>query len=341
MSRVDEALKRARSLKSGEPHDGSATDLHTVESPVVASWQYERFPTERDEPAAVERRVPRPPLNVARLNAAPTAPSALHVPKIGLRQAAPAAPPAFAEKIIGGPSAMAGREHYDRVATALHHAQRQQNTKLVMFTSAMPGEGKSLTAANVALTLSLYGRRVLLVDADLHKPTLHELFHISNAKGLLDGLAAGPDKPMPVVEVAPNLFVLPAGHSTAEPMSLLISDRMRQVLHEACEAFDWVIVDTPPICLVSDANVLAGIVEAAVLVIKAGSTPHELISASVTTLGRERILGVVLNCVDDRDIVGGQDRYGYGYSYGGYGRRREHGNGTGLIQAPGSLSLRE
>jgi protein-tyrosine kinase len=340
MSRVDEALKRARSLKGGESHDGSATDLHTVEAPVVASWQYERFPTERDEPAGFERRVPRPPLNVARLNATTTVPSATQVPKVAVRQAAPGPSPAFAEKIIGGASAMAGREHYDRVATALHQAQRQQNTRLVMFTSAMPGEGKSLTAANVALTLSLYGRRVLLVDADLHKPTLHELFHISNARGLLDGLGVGAEKCMPVTEVAPNLFVLPTGHSTAEPMSLLISDRMRQLLHEASEAFDWVIVDTPPICLVSDAHVLAGIVEAAVLVIRAGSTPHELISAAVTTVGRERILGVVLNCVDDRDIVGGQDRYSYGYGYG-YGHRRRNGNGNGHAQAPGGLGLRE
>jgi capsular exopolysaccharide synthesis family protein len=337
MSRVDEALKRARSLK-GESHDGSATDLHTVEAPVVASWQYERFPTERDEPPGFERRISRPPLNVARSNATATVPSATQVPKIALRPAGPGPSPAFAEKIIGGASATAGREHYDRVATALHQAQRQQNTKLVMFTSAMPGEGKSLTAANVALTLSLYGRRVLLVDADLHKPTLHELFQISNAKGLLDGLGAGFEKRMAVTEVAPNLFVLPAGHSTAEPMSLLISDRMRQVLREASEAFDWVIVDTPPICLVSDAHVLAGIVEAAVLVIKAGSTAHELISAAVTTLGRERILGVVLNCVDDRDIVGGQDRYGYGYGYG-YGHGR--GNGNAHTQSPGGLGLRE
>jgi len=76
----------------------------------------------------------------------------------------------------------------------------------------------------------------------------------------------------------------------------------------------------------------------AVLVIKAGSTAHELISAAVTTVRRERILGVVLNCVDDRDIVGGQDRYGYGYGYG-YGHGR--GNGNAHTQSPGGLGLRE
>jgi len=158
---------------------------------------------------------------------------------------------------------------------------------------------------------------VLLVDADLRRPTLHELFQVSNAKGLLDGLEAGTDAPMPLIEVSPTLSVLPAGRSTAEPMSLLISDRMRQVLHEAAEAFDWVIVDTPPIGLVPDAHVLADMVPAAVFVVRAGSTPHDLVTAAVTTLGRERILGVVLNCVADAEVVGAPERYAYGDGRGG------------------------
>jgi protein-tyrosine kinase len=310
MSRVDEALKRAHALKSG---GGPGMDLHTVEAPVVPSWQYERFPTERDMTRGAGRRAPHPPLKTAPSSVTATPPVALQAPKIAIRHAAGSASRVFGERIIGARGATAGREHYDRLATALHQAQRQQNTKLVMFTSALPGEGKSLTAANVARTLSLYGRRVLLVDADLHKPTVHELFDVSNAQGLLDALGARSEGPMPIIEVASNLFVLPAGRSTVEPLSVLISDRMRQVLHEASQAFDWVIVDTPPIGLVSDAHVLAGIVPAVVLVIRAGSTPHDVISAAVDTLGRERILGVVLNCVDDRDVVGGHDRYGYGY----------------------------
>jgi capsular exopolysaccharide synthesis family protein len=312
MSRVDEALKRSRSLKSGEAFDGAGTDLHAVTAPVVPSWQYERFPTECDPAPRAERRAPRPLQTVAPLKPKVTAVPATQPPKIAVGRAARGAASAFTDKVVGGRVALDSREHYDRVAAALHQAQRQQNTRLVMFTSAMPGEGKSLTAANVALTLSLYGRRVLLVDADLHRPTVHELFQVSNAKGLLDALGTRSDEPMPVVEVASNLFVLPAGRSTVEPMSLLISDRMRHLLHEASQAFDWVIVDTPPVGLLPDAHVLAGIVPAVVLVVKAGWTAHDLVSAAVSTLGRERILGVVLNCVAERDVVGGRDRYGYG-----------------------------
>jgi capsular exopolysaccharide synthesis family protein len=313
MSRVDEALKRARLLKSRDGCNGSAADLHTLNTPVVAAWQYERFPSEADMPSAPEPRVPMPPRKTRPVATALRPVPKAEAPEPSVRELAPGMVPGFSGKIVGGPGGSVGREYYDHVAAALHHAQREPNTRLVMVTSAMPGEGKSLTAANLAMTLSLYGRRVLLIDADVHRPTLHELFHVSNAHGLLDGLAARADTPMPIVDIAANLSLLPSGSSSAEPMSLLISERMRQLLRDAAQAFDWVIVDTAPVCLVSDAHVLAGLVPAVVLVIRAGATAHDLVSSAVVTLGRERILGVVLNCVDERDVVGGHDRYGYGY----------------------------
>jgi protein-tyrosine kinase len=312
MSRVDEALKRARSLRSGETSD-AAVGRHTLESPVVPLCQYDRFPLEQHDgaqrPESEDERAPHAlaPAN-SPMTREPGAPA-----RIAARYTSGGVSPNFAEKVIGGQAALASREQYGRVAATLHHTQRQQNTRLVMVTSAVPGEGKTLTAANVALTLSLsYGRRVLLVDADLRNPTLHEVFQVANAKGLLDGLQAGSEEPMSLIEVSSTLSVLPAGRSTVDPMSLLISERMRQMLREASEAFDWVIVDTPPIGMVPDAHVLADIVPAAVFVIKAASTPHDLIAAAVTALGRERILGVVLNCVGDSEVIGGQERYGYG-----------------------------
>lgn len=310
MSRVEEALKRAHALKSSQA--AGVMERHTLEAPVVPSWQYQRFPSERDVADEAEPPASRPAQNTAAPSVITTRPVARQItmpPRI--RPVTESVSRSFAARVISQGGATAGREHYDRLATALHQAQRQQNIRLVMFTSALPGEGKSLTAANVAMTLSLHGRRVLLVDADLHRPTVHDLFDVSNAKGLIDALRAGPEQPLPIVEVAPRLSVLPAGGSSDEPLSVLISDRMRQLLHDAPDTFDWVIVDTPPIGLVSDAQILAGIVQAAVLVIRAGSTPHELISAAVTTLGRERILGVVLNGVAERDMTVGREYYGY------------------------------
>ncbi len=315
MSRIDEALRRARSHQRSDGREGAATEAGTITAPVVPSWQYERFPLEsqvRTDRGAASRRTVQS-ITVSGAARPSQAPAAATRESVGVRYTPGGVSPLFKEKIVGAENAAASREQYGRVAARLHQAQRQDRLRLVMVTSAVPGEGKTLTAANVALTLSTsYGRRVLLVDADLRRPTLHELFQVSNAQGLLDGLEAGTDAPMPLIEVSPTLSVLPAGRSIAEPMSLLISDRMRQVLHEAAEAFDWVIVDTPPIGLVPDAHVLADMVPAAVFVVRAGSTPHDLVTAAVTTLGRERILGVVLNCVADAEVVGAPERYAYG-----------------------------
>jgi Mrp family chromosome partitioning ATPase len=103
---------------------------------------------------------------------------------------------------------------------------------------------------------------------------------------------------------------------------------MRRLLGEAAETYDWVIIDTPPVVLLPDANLLAAMADSAILVIGAGSTPHKLVMRAVEALGRERILGVVLNRVDRSLLVGG---YGYGYGYGpkhGRGARTEKaGNG--------------
>ena len=318
MSRVDDALKRARGRASGvEIPEGAAADLHAVASPVVPSWQYERFPVEGNAVDARER------VETARTERPSSAPDTATGDETGtaspvaIRYVERGIAPQFADKMVGGASAMPSREQYGRVAAVLHQAQRQQKTKIVMIASAVPGEGKTLTAANVALTLAeSYGRRVLLIDADLRKPTLHQLFQAPAATGLLDGLEAGAAEAMSLIQVTPRLSVLPAGSSTTDPMRLLVSDRMRQVLHEAAQAFDWVIVDTPPIALVPDAHVLADMVHAAIVVIRAGSTPHDLISDAINVLGRQRVLGAVLNCVDVRDMVGGPDQYGYGYGYG-------------------------
>jgi protein-tyrosine kinase len=318
MSRVDEALKRARGRASGvDVPEGATTDLHAVTSPVVPSWQYERFPVEGD---AAD---PRARAGTPRIEPSSSPAGVMSEDEnrgaspVSIRYVTRGVAPQFAEKIVGGATAMPSREQYGRVAAVLHQAQRQQKTKIVMIASAVPGEGKTLTAANVALTMAeSYGRRVLLIDADLRKPTLHQLFQVPGAKGLLDGLEAGDAQAMALIQVTPRLSVLPAGSATTDPMRLLVSERMRQVLNEAAQAFDWVIVDTPPIALVPDAHVLADMVHAAILVIRAGSTPHDLISDAVNTLGRPRVLGAVLNCVDANEMAGGRGQYGYGYAYG-------------------------
>jgi capsular exopolysaccharide synthesis family protein len=224
----------------------------------------------------------------------------------------------LSEKIIGDPRMPpACTEQYRRLAAVLHDAQAVNQTQVVMVASAVAGEGKTLTAANVALTLShSYRKRVLLIDADLRRPTLHVLFRIQASSGLADGLDPSSDKQIVVRQVTPRLALLPAGRPTTDPMAGLTSQRMRRLIDEARETFDWIIIDTPPLVLLPDANLLASIVDAALLVVKAESTPHSMVKRAVDAIGRPRLLGVVLNSA----TVSPHGSYGgYGYSYASAG----------------------
>jgi capsular exopolysaccharide synthesis family protein len=203
-------------------------------------------------------------------------------------------------------------EQYRRLAASLHHAQFERETKVLMITSASPGEGKTLTATNLALTLSeSYRRTVLLIDADLRRPSLHHVFKVPNVLGLSNALKSDTDQKLSVIQVSANLTVLPAGRPDPDPMSGLTSDRMRRIVQEAAARFDWVIIDTPPVGFLSDANLLAAMVDAALFVVRAGKSPYRLIQRSLEAIGRDRILGVVLNAVEENVDVAGYSYYGY------------------------------
>jgi capsular exopolysaccharide synthesis family protein len=189
----------------------------------------------------------------------------------------------------------ASREQYRRLAAVLHDAQGSSGLRVIMVVSATAGEGKTLTATNLALTFSeSYQKRVLLIDADLRRPALDNVFKINSSSGLTEGLS-DPNAKLLVRQVSPRLSLLPAGRPVDDPMARLTSPRMHQLVAEAKETFDWVILDTPPLGILPDAHLLSAIVEGAVLVIKADSTPFDLVKRSVDALGSSRILGVVLN----------------------------------------------
>jgi capsular exopolysaccharide synthesis family protein len=203
-------------------------------------------------------------------------------------------------------------EQFRRLAATLHHAQVEREIRVVLITSAIAGEGKTLTAANLALTLSeSYRRNVLLIDADLRRPGLHQIFQLPNTSGLREGLSEEGDGKLPLMEITPHLMVLPAGRPDPDPMSLLTSSRMRRIIEEASARFDWVIVDSPPVALITDAGLLAKMVDATLLVVQAGRTDYPIVRRAVEAIGRERILGVVLNRITLPDSP-------YGYKYDRY-----------------------
>ena len=203
-------------------------------------------------------------------------------------------------RIVSTPAAPAVlAERFRRLAASLHHAQLVDGLRTVMVTSADPGDGKTLTSANLALTLSeSYRRQVLLIDADLRRPSLHDVFNVPNVSGLNDGLKAPSDARLNVIKISDTLTLLPAGRPDPDPMSSLTSTRMAEILQEAAQRFEWIIVDTAPLGLLADASLLARMVDKSLLVIRAGQTPHASVERAVNALGREHIIGVVLNAVE-------------------------------------------
>jgi capsular exopolysaccharide synthesis family protein len=191
-------------------------------------------------------------------------------------------------------------EQYRKLAATLNQLQLQRPSKVVLITSAMSGEGKTLTAMNLALTLSeSFHDRVLLVDADLRRPQLHERFQVSSVTGLNESLKSGLDRPLSVVQISPHLLLLPAGGPDSDPMRVLSSERMRHVISEASKQFDWVILDSPAVANLPDAHLLTGLADVAVVVAAAGRTPYAAIARTVDVIGRERVAGIVLNEVED------------------------------------------
>jgi protein-tyrosine kinase len=213
--------------------------------------------------------------------------------------------PRMAGKVVSGPQMDEGAtEQYGRLAAVLHHAQIERKIKTVMVTSAVAGEGKTLTALNLALTLSeSHGRRVAFIDADLRCSRVHELLNVVRVTGLSEALQDGGQLQARLLPISPRLSVLLAGCSNLDPSGALTSQRMAQILAEAAASFDWVIVDTPPVVLLPDTNLLARMVDVAVVVIRAGTTSYDVVDRAIQTLDRKRVLGVVLNDAQDAEAL--------------------------------------
>lgn len=317
MSRIDEALRRA----AGQTFPDTAAPGETTPDPVavtdVTALAAEPFPIELAERRRVREHAPvdahasnePAPTNSAETPEASNSHRGLLFDRMDAR---------LAEKVVADANMEPiSREQYRRLAAILHDAQGTSGLRVVMIASAATGEGKTFTATNLALTLSeSYQKRVLLIDADLRKPTLHKVFRLDAASGLIEGLEAETNSKLVLRQVSPRLSILPAGRPTADPMAGLTSERMRRLLDEAKETFDWVFIDTPPLMLLPDAHLLSSMVDGVVLVVRANSTAHEVVKRAADVLGRNRIAGVVLNQADRR----AQPAYNgeYHYDYPGY-----------------------
>jgi receptor protein-tyrosine kinase len=205
-------------------------------------------------------------------------------------------------------------EQYRRLGAVLHQAQLKDGIASVMVASAVEAEGKTVTATNLALTLSRsFKKRVLLIDGDLRKPAVHELLKLEVGIGLSDVLKR-PGGHLPVQTLSPTLSVITGGQQDSDPVALLTSDAVRQLFTAARERFDWIVVDTPPIALFPDAGLFVGMLDTCLLVVKSATTPARMTSMAVAALGASRILGVVLNRADPSEIAAGYGYNEYGYA---------------------------
>ncbi len=216
-------------------------------------------------------------------------------------------------------------EGYRSARTSIIFSSPDAPPGAILVTSSGPEEGKTTTAVNLAITMANAGKKVLLVDADLRKPRLHQVFGLKNDLGLSNLLTERTDVTAAVHQTAiAKLSLITSGPIPPNPAELLGSQRMRNLIATLRTGFEFIIFDCPPVISVTDASVLASTVDGIVLVVKAGKTSHRIVNRAKKRLEdvRGKILGVILNSVNVH-----RSRYYYSphYYYSYYGEERKKG----------------
>lgn len=288
MSRIDQALRRSNV-------DAARGTGAPAPPPEPAPWAFE-------EPEnAVHHPEECPEDSASALGEVTESPSSSSFPTLSER---------FVVSKEAGPLLV---EQFRSLAATLNQAQNDQNVRTLVVTSASPGDGKSFVAVNLALTLSeSYRRSVLLIDADLRRPSLHDVFGVSNSGGLSAALEATTEEKIAAIRVAGSLALVPAGRPDPDPLGGLSSGRMKRIIDEAAARFDWVIVDTPPVGVLADGRIVSEMVDRAIFVVRAGVTRFADVEGAIDVVGADRVAGIVLNAVDPLEIHG-KDYYSHYY----------------------------
>lgn len=202
-------------------------------------------------------------------------------------------------------------EQYRTIRTNIQFASVDDELHSILITSSGSNEGKSTIAANLAVVYAQQGKKVLLIDSDMRKPSVHYTFRLDNLRGL-SSVLIGENSLTQVVEHGgeENLDIIPSGPIPPNPSELLASKRMKVFIKEAKEDYDLVIFDTPPVLAVTDAQVLANIVDGMLLVVRSGQTEKEAAIKAKQALepAKAKLLGTVLN---DREKKGTTNYYYY------------------------------
>jgi len=239
-------------------------------------------------------------------------------PQVAIPAVPPPAPrpvaPAIDSRLVAAtaPHSLAA-EQYRSLRTRIARAENGRALRAIVVTSPAKGDGKSLTAANLALTMAQeFQQRILLVDADLRRPSLHQLFDLPAGPGLADVLAGAADVAESLVTMPDtHLTVMPAGTPPHHPAELLGSASMRRVLDALRTRFDRILIDMPPALPLADVQIVAPMADGLLLIVRAAMTPKPAIEQALGGLDQSKVLGLVLN---DSGRAGDAKTYaGYGY----------------------------
>jgi protein-tyrosine kinase len=205
-------------------------------------------------------------------------------------------------------------EQYRSLRTRIRRVEANRPARTLVITSPSKGDGKSLTAANLALTMAQeFQQRVLLIDADLRRPSVHQLFALGDGPGLADVLMGAAEIDQALVSLTEHhLAVLPAGAPPAHPTELLGSATMRRVLDTLRTRYDRILIDTPPIAPLADVNVLSPLTDGVLMIVRAGVTSKPAIERALQGMDASKVLGLVLN--ESGNPAPGDETYG-GYGY--------------------------
>ena len=205
-------------------------------------------------------------------------------------------------------------EQYRTIRTNIEYSNVDQNTKTILVTSSDKNEGKTTTVSNLAVSFANLNKKVLLIDCDLRNASIHKMFRLNNIYGLTDILAKdrAVDKCIQKTELE-NLYVLTAGAIPPNPAEILSSEKMKNLIEDLKNIYDYIFIDTPPIGLVTDAGALSSFIDGVVLVVKSESIEKKYLEETKKKLDAvdARILGAILNSYKSE-----QKDYNY-YSYYG------------------------
>lgn len=205
-------------------------------------------------------------------------------------------------------------EEFRSLRTRLNHLQKDQPLHTLVVSSASPGEGKSFTACNLAMShAQLEGKRILLADFDFRRPSIDKLFGLKGAAGLTDYLLGKARIQDILYRIADtNLHVITAGESVQNPLELLNLGGCGALLEALRDHFDWVILDSPPLLFAADGNLLSTMADGTILVVRIGTTTYDSVTRALQSLCENNVLGIVVNGAHHGELY---SRYSYYHDY--------------------------